>query len=152
MKLVLLETGTPEASPLRALSGCRIDFDGKVPHARPRLDCLAFRVDARGRSVVHSGDSGPSASLTAMAGGADILIHMYFQPSGERLSKEWTDGSSGHLEVAKCAGEAGVSTLIPTHLLPRLEEPDAQKRARREMSEIYGGRIELGKDLRVLKL
>ena len=83
----------------------------EVPHAQPHLDCLAFRVDACGRSVVCSGDSGPSASLTALAGGADILIHMCFQLSGEKLSREWTKGSSGHLEVAECAREAGVSML-----------------------------------------
>lgn len=123
-----------------------------VPHAQPHLDCLAFGVDVRGRSVVYSGDSGPSASLTALAGGADILIHMCFRLSCENLSGEWTKGSSGHLEVAECTREAGVSMVILTHLPPRLDEPNEQKQAVREMSEVYGGRIEFGSDLRVLEL
>ena len=124
----------------------------EVPHAQPHLDCLAFRVDARGRSLVYSGDSGPSASLTALASGADLLIHMCFQLSGEELSREWTNGSSGHLEVAECARDAGVSVVVLTHLPPSLDEPDAQERARREMSEIYAGRIEFGTDLKVVEL
>ena len=148
----------PEPAVREIGGGFRLSADGVsvravgVPHAQPHLDCLAFRIDAGGRSVVYSGDSGPCVSLTALAGGADILIHMCFQLSGEERSTEWTKGSSGHLEVAECASQAGVSMVILTHLPPRLDEPGVQERALREMSEIYGGRIEFGTDLRVLEL
>ena len=116
-----------------------------------RFDCLAFRVDAGGRSFVHSGDSVPCASLTALAGGADILIHMCFRLSGEERGRERTKGSSGHLEVAECARQAGVSMVILSHLPPGLDEPGVQERAPREMSEFYGGRIEFGTELRILE-
>ena len=147
----------PEPAVREIGDGFRLSVDGVsiravgVPYAQPHLDCLAFRVDAGSRSVVHSGDSGPCASLTALAGGADILVHMCFQLSGEERSREWTNGSSGHLEVAECASQADVSMVILTRLPPGLDEPGVQQRAMREMSEIHGGRIEFGTDLRVLE-
>ena len=123
-----------------------------VPHAQPYLDCFAFRIDASGGSIVYSGDSGPSPALTELAEGADILIHMCFQFSGEARCREWLRGSSGHLEIAECATRAGVATVILTHLQPAIDEPGARERVCGEMSAIYDGRIVIGEDLQVYEL
>ncbi len=120
-----------------------------VPHAQPYLDCFAFRIDASGRSIVYSGDSGPSPALTELAEGADILIHMCFQFSGEARSHEWLRGSSGHLEIAECASRAGVATVILTHLQPAIDEPGVRERVCGAMSAICSGRIVIGENLQV---
>ena len=90
--------------------------------------------------------------MTALAGGDGFLIHICFRLSGEERGRESTNGSSGHLEVAECVRQADMSMLILTHLPPRPDEPGMQERALREMSEIYGGRIGFGTDLRILEL
>jgi ribonuclease BN (tRNA processing enzyme) len=39
-----------------------------------RFDSLSFRFDFPGRSIVYTGDTGPSDAVTALAKGADILV------------------------------------------------------------------------------
>ncbi|MDE0530031.1 MAG: MBL fold metallo-hydrolase [Albidovulum sp.] len=120
-----------------------------VPHAQPFLECLGFRLDSNGRSLVYSGDSGPSKALTELANKADILIHMCYQFSEEALRPEWKRGSSGHLEVAETAAQADVGTVILTHMRRHMHKPEAKGRIINEMSGIYGGRILIGEDLQV---
>ncbi len=42
-----------------------------LPHPRPNL---GFRIDAGGRSLVYTGDCGPSEELIALAEGTDCLL------------------------------------------------------------------------------
>ena len=124
----------------------------QVPHVQPYLDCYAFRLETSSGALVYSGDSGTSSDFTRLAKNADILIHMCFQLSSEDRCEEWRSGSSGHLEVARCASEAEVRSLYLTHLPPRLNDREVQDQARREMSAIYDGEIVFAEDLMRLSL
>ena len=48
----------------------------EVVHCQPQLTCLAYRLEAYGRSIVFGGDTAPTAKLTELAAGADVLVHM----------------------------------------------------------------------------
>jgi len=74
---------------------------------------LAYRFEREGRSVVVSGDTGPSADLELLAAGADLLV-LEASLSGEK-------SVPGHLTAAEAGGlarRAGVRRLVLTHLYP----------------------------------
>ncbi|MCP5000453.1 MAG: MBL fold metallo-hydrolase [Hyphomicrobiales bacterium] len=119
----------------------------EVPHAQPYLKSLAFRLDCDGKSFVFSGDSGPSGALTRLAEGADLLVHMCFQLSGEAPGRKWSTGSSGHLEIAEMAAKANVRKIILSHLRPHMDAEGVHDRMIDDMAAKYGGEIVIGEDL-----
>lgn len=124
----------------------------RVPHAQPFLNSMGYRVDAHGKSVVYSGDSGPCKGLTDLAKGADILIHMFFNLSQEARSPQWLKGSSGHIEIANTAQQAGVKTVILTHIRQQVDTPEIHYQIIKEMAEIYSGNVIIGEDLMTFDL
>ncbi len=83
----------------------------RVAHPVP---AFAFRVEAGGRSLVYSGDTGTSPALVELATGADLALFEASFLSGE--------GNPDHVhltaaEAASHAREAGVGRLILTHLV-----------------------------------
>jgi ribonuclease Z len=101
---------------------------------QPVDPAYGYRFDYRGRSVVVSGDTAKSASLTAAARGADVLVHeaqanhliaMIGATAGragrDRVKKIMDDIPSYHttpVEAAAIANEAGVKLLVFWHLNP----------------------------------
>ncbi|SDJ38862.1 Ribonuclease BN, tRNA processing enzyme [Frankineae bacterium MT45] len=102
-------------------------FDFRVPAAgelgpfrlefarmRHPIACDAVRISASGRSLVYSGDTGPTEALISLARGADLLLCEAALRPGESLPEL-------HL-TARQAGEhataAGVERLIVTHVPP----------------------------------
>lgn len=83
-----------------------------TPHS---TEAYAIRLDAGGMSLVYSGDTGPSPALVELARGADVLLaeaafmHADDLPKGIHLSGRW---------AAEHAQEAGVDTLVLTHIPP----------------------------------
>jgi ribonuclease Z len=124
----------------------------EVPHVQPYLISMGFRIDADGKSVVYSGDSGPCDALTDLAAGADVLVHMCFQPSNEIRGPEWLRGSSGHIEVARTAEAAKAKKTVLTHLRPSMDAPGEHERMISEMRDIYHGEIVVGEDLMIFDL
>jgi len=139
-------------------AGFSVDGEGwqlrsvEVPHAQPYLDCMGYRVDSAGKSFVYSGDSGPCEALTTLANGADLMVHMCFNLSQESRGPEWLWGSSGHMEIAKTAQQAGVGTVVLTHLRPHMDAEGVHERVKAEMAELYSGEIIIGEDLMVFDL
>ncbi len=109
----------------------------QVPHA-PNLVCEARRIEAGGRAAVYSGDTTAAEEIMVpLADGADLLIHECYSLAGiERWTAAFEPRRSAairaafertHAEisyVARVAREAGVRTLVLTHLNPgeRAEE------------------------------
>lgn len=104
-----------------------------VDHA-PVAPAVAYRFDYAGRSVVISGDTVYSPNLGRAAKGADLLVHEALEKKLvgqmsraladhhlERLSKlagDVLDYHSSPQDAVRLAREAGVSTLVLTHLVP----------------------------------
>lgn len=76
----------------------------------------------RGRKIVYTGDSMPTAELIALAKGADVLIH---DATSDAALEEKANryGHSSSRQAAEVAKAADVGLLVLTHLSPRYEDP-----------------------------
>jgi ribonuclease BN (tRNA processing enzyme) len=105
------------------------------PPVRP---ALAYRFDFHDRSIVFSGDTAPIEAVARLAKGADILVHeaMYVpalevyirnriaQGSPIRFDDYMTHMKVDHSsveDVGRIAKEAGVQTLVLSHLTPGID-------------------------------
>ena len=119
----------------------------EVIHVQPYLTCLAYRLNTEGYSLVFGGDTAPIESLTNLAAGADVLLHMCHFINGVVTDPRLTDCCSGHLDAARTAQEAGVKTLVLVHLTEQIDRPGIRERVLHEAGEIFEGTIILGEDL-----
>jgi len=109
-----------------------------------RPESLACRVVfSCGRSVVFSGDTGPSENLVSLAEGADMLVCECSTPDGQAVPHHLTPSLAG--EMAKAAQ---VGMLVLTHFYPACDKVDIEKECRRT----YDGQLVLGEDLKPFDL
>ena len=108
-----------------SLGGRKIDPDQVLGPPRP------------GRKVVYSGDTKPSKAITAMAKGADVLIHdCTLDSSHSKLASDF--GHSTAAEAAQVAKDAGVGILFLVHISPRYDDTSIlEKEARSIFSESH---------------
>ena len=91
-----------------------------LPHPRPNI---GFRISAGGRSLVYTGDCGPSDELVHLADGADLLLAE--ASYAEVVPPEIVGALSSAIDVGREARKAGVQHLVLTHLMPRTNGADA---------------------------
>lgn len=121
----------------------------EVLHQQPFLCCLAYRIQTPQGALVYSGDTGyPCEALTTLADGANMLIHMCHWISGTAKSHT----GSGHLEAAKAARDANVSTLVLSHFTEQLDVPGIRERLIAEVMKVFKGNVIWGEDLMQLDL
>src|SRR4051812_28266102 len=90
---------------------------------------LAYRFDCPDRSMVFSGDTHRSDALIRLARGADVLVHeaLYLPLApgapGSALRKHIVESHTSVEEVGRVASEAGVKTLVLSHLVPGENPP-----------------------------
>jgi ribonuclease BN (tRNA processing enzyme) len=125
---------------------------GAAEHFSPYLRTLAFRLTTPEGSLVYSGDSGPIPSMKPFARDADVLIHMCHYISGTALNEAFADSCMGHLELAHLAADAGVRSLVTTHITEQFDKPGVRERVIAEMSRIYSGALYFGEDLMEIPL
>ena len=119
----------------------------EVVHCQPQLTCLAYRLEAHGGSIVFGGDTAPTATLTELAAGADVLVHMCHFINGVVTDPRLTGCCSGHLDAARTARDAQVSTLVLVHLTEQVSRPGIRERLLYEAGQIFDGHIIFGEDL-----
>ena len=93
-----------------------------VPHAQPLLDCLGFAVTVRGKRFVYSGDAGLCPELTALAGGADLLLHWCYRLEGGAVSASMRASAPTPQEILAMAERAAVRRVLLTHFRPGMDE------------------------------
>ncbi|HLE68346.1 MAG TPA: MBL fold metallo-hydrolase, partial [Vicinamibacteria bacterium] len=115
-------------------SGLVID-DGRVRVraalvSHPPIEiAFGYRFDTEDRSIVISGDTAFSKDLLELARGADVLVHeALYLPGLERTAARVANapGLLEHIvrshttveDAARLASEAGVKTLVLSHLVP----------------------------------
>lgn len=89
---------------------------GAATHPVP---AVVTRVEATGRSMVYSGDTGPGGDLASMAAGADLLLC-----EASHQGAPGVDRYPYHLhasETGTVAAAAGVGALVVTHVPPTLD-------------------------------
>ena len=77
------------------------------------VECYAVRLEAGGRSLVYTADTGPCAEVVTLAGGADVLLAEAAHPERPGLPEAL------HLtgrEAGEHAAAAGVGRLLLTHI------------------------------------
>ena len=79
-----------------------------------------------GRKVVICGDTGPILAVVELARGANVLVHeaTFLAEHGDRAKESGHSTAAG---AASAAREAGVETLILTHISPRYESDSASR-------------------------
>jgi ribonuclease BN (tRNA processing enzyme) len=120
---------------------------GHAQHVQPQLVCLAYRIDAEGGSICYSGDSGFCSELVELARGCDVLIQMNHHFSGTEPSAAYRAACGNHEDNARLARDAGVKTLVLTHLLPQIDRPGVRERIVHEIQRLFDGRVIWGEDL-----
>jgi ribonuclease Z len=95
---------------------------------------VGVRVEAAGGGVVaYSCDTSPSPEITALASGADILVH-------EAQEQRYEGVHSTYAEAAEVASRAGARRLVLVHLPPGVADADLA-----EARKIFA-QTELGED------
>jgi ribonuclease BN (tRNA processing enzyme) len=95
----------------------------------PITPAFAYRFDCPDRSIVISGDTRASDRLIALARGADVLVHeaLYLpaleqliatEPNAKTLREHLLASHTPLADVGRVAREAGVKTLVLSHLVP----------------------------------
>ena len=121
---------------------------GEAQHVQPYLECLAYRIDAKDGSLCYSGDSGGvSEQIIRLASGCDVLIHMVHYLSGTEPTEAYRQACGNHEDTAYIAREAGVKTLVLTHILEQIDQPGVRERIISDMSSVFKGAIIWGEDL-----
>ncbi len=148
---------------LRAVQNTHYDF---VPGSAEdgRYKSLSFRFTLPDRSIVYTGDTGPSQAVEMLAQGADLLV-------SEMIDLDSTLGrmarvnpnmpadvksamvqhlSTHHLtaaEVGRLAARAKVKSVVITHFAGGLSGPDQVSRSSAAVKQTFLGPVTVAKDL-----
>ena len=131
-----------------------------------KFKSYAYRFEAGGKSIVFTGDTGPSPAVTDLAKGADILVsetlaldeikaRMEKAGQWQKMNEDERKGWYMHMneehmtpdDVGKMAAAAGVKTLVMSHLSSSGKDNDDYARFVTTASKVYSGRIVVAKDL-----
>ncbi|GAB3184082.1 MBL fold metallo-hydrolase [Nesterenkonia halophila] len=124
-----------------------------VPHG-PMFPSFAFRFDTEERSVVFSGDTARSDNVVRLSESADLLVHEAIDLEHYRQAG-LPDAVLSHLEkshtttedVGRVAEEAGVGTLVLSHLAPGAEGTVSDGRWISKAQRHYSGQVIRAKEL-----
>lgn len=145
------------AKPVEIFRDDRVKVTAVLNNHPPIQQSLALRFDARDRSIVISGDTTYAESVRELARGADVLVHEalygpYWQrrdlPLPARVVRHIVASHTDAADVGKLAAEAGVKTLVLTHLVPS-DPPGAvtDQQWLEAAGRHFKGQVVLGKDL-----
>ncbi len=140
------------------VAGWSLDGNGwrvtscEVPHAQPALDCMAFRVEADGRSFVYSGDAGLCEGLERLCQGADLLLHWCYRLDGERVHPAMESLAPTPSEIGQMARRAGVRRLMLTHFRVHMDDVGKHVGALAALKETFGEASGVVEDLEVYSI
>lgn len=123
---------------------------------------VGYAFTYKGRRVVISGDTAPSARVEAAAKGADLLVHEALSPdlvalqqraaqtaNRPKLVKIFSDIPGYHTSPQQAAGiadRAGVDSLLLTHITPALPIGALEGPFLGSARQIFSGPIRVGRD------
>jgi ribonuclease BN (tRNA processing enzyme) len=157
-------TEIPQAGPV--MQDDNVKVSAVVVQHPPVKPALGYRFDFHDRSIAFSGDTTPLDAVAQMAKGADVLVHeaMYLPALVDYLHAQIAKGRPvkfddymAHMnadhspveEVGRIAQDAGVKTLVLSHLTPAIDSiSDGTWRA--AAAQKFKGEIVVGHDLMVV--
>ncbi len=125
---------------------------------------LSFRFELKDRSIVYTGDTGPSEAVLELARGADILISEMMdivalmeniRQLNPNAPAQQIDGIEWHLrahhllpwQVGEMAADAGVGKVVVTHMSPNIDNNEMAQHYIALIAEEFDGEIEIARDL-----
>jgi ribonuclease BN (tRNA processing enzyme) len=120
-------------------------FEVQLAHVNHPVETFAFRFAYGGRSLVYTGDTGPSEAVPALAAGADVFLSEAAFLEGPGLPPDI------HLtarQAADYASQAGVGKLVLTHLQPWTDRDGA----RAEAAAAFTGDLDIASTGQVIDL
>lgn len=123
----------------------------------------ALRFETPSRTIVFTGDTGPSRRVEALAKGADLLVSEVIDL--DRIARQWRENSDAdtayvesliahlaedHLapeEVGKLAARAGVKAVVLTHLVPGWDDETDPEVYARGVRNHFRGPVHVANDL-----
>jgi ribonuclease BN (tRNA processing enzyme) len=106
-------------------------------------DCVGYRAEYGGKSIVYSGDTDYCENLTALAHDADVLVVECSFPNEYKVQ--------GHLvpdDIAAIAGQARARKVVLTHLYPPCDTADVVSQVKRG----FGGDVVKAEDLMKIEI
>jgi ribonuclease BN (tRNA processing enzyme) len=103
------------------------------------VETLALRLEAAGRTLLYTADTGPRWAPDALAGGVDLAIC-----EATMVDEDDHNGTPVHLTAGQAgalARAAGAARLLVTHVAPGLDD-EVQRRG---AAEAFGGPVELAR-------
>ncbi|MHA3790090.1 MBL fold metallo-hydrolase [Sphingomonas sp. YL-JM2C] len=127
------------------------------------LKSYSYRIETPHRTIIFTGDTGPSQGLAELARGADILVSEVinvgamigvlkekFQTSDEKLEPLAEHMRKEHLtpeEVGRLAAAAGVKMVVLSHLAPGSDTERDSLAYVEGVRRTFSGTVVAGKDL-----
>jgi len=126
----------------------------------------ALRFDTADRSIVFTGDTGPSDAVSALAKGADLLVsevnsveevktwliqigrwQVMTPKQQEEVIRHMIEEHVTPEQVGEMAARAGVKTVVLTHLSPSADPKDEYERFVVLVKKYFSGQVLVAKDL-----
>jgi ribonuclease BN (tRNA processing enzyme) len=104
------------------------------------VEGYSVRLEGRGWTMAYSSDTSPSPALLEAAAGVDLFICEATMPASH--AREASHGHLTSVQAAEAAEEAGVKSLMLTHIWPTFEMEDILNEAK----EIYKGELALARE------
>jgi len=90
------------------------------------VETLGMRIEAGGKTLAYTADTGPSPELTKLAAGADVLIA---EASMQEQQDNMTEVHMTAEQAGELAAQARVGWLVLTHIVPGLDHFKSLKQA-----------------------
>lgn len=148
-----------------AVENAHFHFAPGTP-AYGRFKSYAYRFEGAGRSIVLTGDTGPSDAVTKLAEGADLLVSEVNSPEEAKARRirngDWQQLTPAeqaafmrhmteeHLtpeEVGKMAQSAGVKKVVLTHILATSDPNDDYSRFAAGVRKYFAAEVVIARDL-----
>jgi ribonuclease BN (tRNA processing enzyme) len=129
-----------------------------------KAKALSFRFDLENRSIVYTGDTGPSEAVEKLARNADLLVSEMMDipavleiirkvnpnmPQQQLAGIEW-HFRAHHLlpsQVGELAAGAGVKKVVVTHMVPNINTAAMTEHYKSEIAQHFHGEIGIANDL-----
>lgn len=125
---------------------------------------LSFRFDLADRSILYTGDTGPSPRVTALAQGADVLVTelidfdatlAMIDRTGAGMAPQDRLNMAEHLrrhhltpqDIGALAAKAKVGQVIVTHIAGNVRDPQSSHRYLEGIRSNYSGPVVIARDL-----
>ena len=154
------------AAPGPVMRDANVSVSSVLVNHPPVTPAFGYRFDFKDRSIAFSGDTTPLEAVARMAKGADVLVHeaMAVPENEDYIRNVLAAGQPDRIEtimahmradhspvedVGRIAAEAGVKTLVLSHLAPGLDSI-ADDVWRERAAKSFKGEIIVAHDLTVV--